>query len=173
MAQATLGRLGLPAQVAELARKQWDAVIVGGGHNGLTAPAYLARAGRRVLVLERNEQVGGACTLQQPFSDPAWLVSPCAYLVGLLHPLVVAELDLARHGYRVELVDPHLWCPFEDGSSLTLWDDGERSAAEIKRLAPADVDGYLAYETLFARIRRALRPGSPDGAGGLDVGRDT
>src|SRR5437588_7120175 len=119
-AQATLGRLGLPEPVAQLAGRRWDALVVGGGHNGLAAAAYLARAWMQVLVLERNEQVGGACTVQQPFPDPAWLVSPCAYLVGLLHPVVVDELDLRRHGYRVEVVDPHLWCPFEDGTALTL-----------------------------------------------------
>jgi len=130
---------------------------VGAGHNGLTAAAYLARAGRSVLVLERRPQVGGACTLEQPFPDERWLVSPCAYVVGLLHPLVVAELELARHGCRVDLVEPHLWCPFEDGTSLALWDDPARSAAAVARLSPADVDGYVAYDALFARIRRALR----------------
>ncbi|MGH9286512.1 MAG: NAD(P)-binding protein, partial [Acidimicrobiales bacterium] len=86
-------------------------MVVGAGHNGLTAAAYLARARRSVLVLERNLQVGGACTLDQPFADPRWLVSPCAYVVGLLHPLVVDELGLIQRGYRVQVVDPHLFCP--------------------------------------------------------------
>ena len=83
-------------KAAELATRAWDAVVVGGGHNGLTAAAYLARAGRSVLVLERRDQVGGACTLERPFRDPRFVISPCAYLVGLLHPLVIEELALAR-----------------------------------------------------------------------------
>ena len=155
--QERLGRVGLPAPVAELAGRTWDVVVVGGGHNGLTAAAYLARAGRSVLVLERRDHLGGACTLEQPFPDPAWLVSPCAYLVGLLHPLVVEELDLRRRGYRVHPADPHLWCPFEDGSSLAVWNDRVRTAASVAALSPGDVDGFFAYEDLFARIRRALR----------------
>ena len=61
-----LGEVGLPMPVAEIASREWDAVIVGGGHNGLTAAAYLARAGRSVLVLERRERLGGACTLERP-----------------------------------------------------------------------------------------------------------
>lgn len=152
-----LGRIGLPAPVAELAASPWDVVVVGAGHNGLTAAAYLARAGLRVLVLERRAQVGGACTSEQPFADRRWIVSPCAYLVGLLHPLVVDELGLSAHGYRVHVVDPHLWCPFEDGTSLALWNDPVRSAASVADLAPRDVDGFVAYEALFGRIRRALR----------------
>jgi phytoene dehydrogenase-like protein len=152
-----MGRLGLPAPVAELAARRWDAVVVGGGHNGLTAAAYVARAGRTVLVLERRDQLGGACTLDQPFTDPRFHVSPCAYVVGLLHPLVIEELDLARHGYAVYVADPHLWCPFADGTSLALWDDPRRTAAAVAALAPGDVDGYLAYEGLFRRLREALR----------------
>ena len=135
-------------------------LVVGGGHNGLTAATYLARAGRSVLVLERRAELGGACTVEHPFPDPSYAVSPCAYLLGLLHPVVVDELALPRRGLRVHLVDPHLWCPFDDGTALTLWDDPTRSAGAVAELSPGDVDGYLAYERLFARIRRALR--SPD-----------
>ncbi|MDQ4133172.1 MAG: NAD(P)/FAD-dependent oxidoreductase, partial [Actinomycetota bacterium] len=116
-----------------------------------------ARAGRSVVVLERRPLVGGACTSEHPFAEPGWTLSPCAYVVGLLHPLVVEELGLARFGYRVHMVEPHLWCPFEDGRSLAIWDDRGRTAAAIAALSPADVDGYFAYEALFARIRRALR----------------
>ncbi|MGH9283968.1 MAG: FAD-dependent oxidoreductase, partial [Acidimicrobiales bacterium] len=65
--------------------RSWDVVVVGAGHNGLTAAAYLARAGRSVLVLERRNQIGGAATLERPFADERFVVSPCAYLVGLLH----------------------------------------------------------------------------------------
>ncbi len=143
--------------LAEAAGRHWDAVVVGAGHNGLTAAAYLARARRSVLVLERRTQIGGACTLETPFPDQRFITSPCAYLVGLLHPLVVEELGLRRRGYRVQPVDPHLWCPFEDGTALALWDDSARTAAAVAAIAPGDVDGYLAYEALFGRIRRALR----------------
>ncbi len=91
---AKLGQVGLPAPVSELAAKDWDVVIVGGGHNGLTAAAYLARAGKSVLVLERRERLGGAATLEQPFEDKDFVISPCAYVVGLLDEVVIDELDL-------------------------------------------------------------------------------
>jgi phytoene dehydrogenase-like protein len=134
-------------------------VVVGGGHNGLTAAAYLARAGLGVLVLERRSQIGGACTLERPFRDPRFVMSPCAYLVGLLHPLVIAELELAARGYRAFPVDPTQWTPFEDGTSLYQWQDADRTARAVAELAPADVEGFLEYDRLFERIRRALRDG--------------
>src|SRR4051794_12745077 len=130
---AALGRVGMPMPAAELAVRDWDAVVVGGGHNGLTAAAYLARAGQRVLVLERREQLGGACTLEQPFVDRRYLVSPCAYVVGLLDDLVVTELGLAGHGYRVFPADPNLWCPFEDGSSFAEFIDDDETIAHMRR----------------------------------------
>jgi len=146
----------------ELTTRRWDAVVVGAGHNGLTAAAYLARAGWSVLVLEARDRIGGACTLERPFPEQGFLVSPCAYLVGLLHPRVIDELDLRRHGYRVHVVDPHLWCPFEDGTALTLWDSAERNRRAVTAISPGDADGYARYEQLFARIRTALRHGARD-----------
>ena len=146
----------------ELVRRRWDVVVVGGGHNGLTAAAYLARAGRSVLVLERREQLGGACTLEQPFGDPRYVVSPCAYLVGLLHPLVIDELALASYGYRTFVADPTQWTPFEDGTSLTQWLDPARTRAELDAFSPRDADGFLAYQAIFGRIRAALRTGPRD-----------
>ena len=137
--------------------QRWDTIVVGAGHNGLTAATYLARAGQRVLVLEARDRIGGACTLERPFEDQGFVVSPCAYLVGLLHPRVIDELGLRRHGYRVHLVDPHLWCPFDDGTALSLWDDSERNHSVVAAMSPSDADGYTRYERLFARIRTALR----------------
>ncbi len=137
---------------------------MGGGHNGLAAAAYLARGGLSVVVLERRATLGGACTLERPFADEGYVVSPCAYLVGLLDPLIIDELELRRRGYRVHVVDPHLWCPFTDGTSLTVWGDHARTAAAVAAVSAGDVDGYLAYAALFARIRRALRgPSGPQG----------
>jgi phytoene dehydrogenase-like protein len=158
---AALGRVGLPAPVGELAARDWDAVIVGGGHNGLTAAAYLARAGQSVLVLERRERLGGACTLEQPFEDERFLVSPCAYVVGLLDGLVISELDLPARGYRVTPADPNLWSPFADGTSFGQFLDDEDTAAHMRAngFSEDDIRGALAYEETFDRIRRLLRAG--------------
>src|SRR5512132_2888430 len=158
---ARLGEVGLPEPLSELAARDWDAVVVGGGHNGLTAAAYLARAGQAVLVLERRERLGGACTLEQPFEDERFLVSPCAYVVGLLDQLVIDELDLPAHGYRVTPADPNLWCPFDDGTSFAQFLDDEDTAAHMRAngFSEADIRGALAYEATFDRIRRLLRAG--------------
>ncbi len=158
---AAMGRVGLPAPVSELAGRDWDVVVVGGGHNGLTAAAYLARAGRSVLVLERREQLGGACTIERPFADERYMISPCAYAVGLLDPLVIRELDLGRHGYRVVPADPNLWCPLPGGSSFAEFLDDGDTAAHMREngFSESDIAGLFAYEDAFDRIRLALRHG--------------
>ena len=80
------------------ASRSWDVIVAGAGHNGLACAAYLARAGKRVLVLESRTRVGGACTIEEPF--PGVRMSPCAYLAGLLHPLVISELNLPERGFN-------------------------------------------------------------------------
>jgi phytoene dehydrogenase-like protein len=161
---AQLGEVGLPAPVAELASRDWDVVIVGGGHNGLTAAAYLARAGRSVLVCERRERLGGACTLERPFDDERFVVSPCAYVVGLLDDVVIDELRLHDRGFKYWMADPNLWVPFEDGSSFGqfLDDEATQKSLDALGLAKQDVDGYWAYEELFDEVRKLLRQGERD-----------
>ncbi len=135
---------------------RWDAIVVGGGHNGLTCAAYLARAGKSVLVLEARERLGGACTLEQTW--PGFTVSPCAYLLGLLHPLVIDELALIRRGLNWTLADAGLFVPFADGTSIQLWDDPIRCEEEIARFSPRDVMGWKAMGDVKRRLRDALRP---------------
>ncbi len=155
----------MPASVRELSARTWDVVIVGAGHNGLACAAYLARAGQRVLVLESRNRVGGACTLEEPF--PGVRMSPCAYLAGLLHPLVIEELDLTRRGFEWLPAVNGMFVPFLDGSSIQLWDDDDLCAAEVANLAPADLDGWRAMNDVIRRLRNALRP---SGSGDLWVG---
>ena len=161
---AQLGEVGLPAPVSALAATHWDTVIVGGGHNGLTAAAYLAKAGQRVLVLERRERLGGACTLERPFENPEFVVSPCAYVVGLLDDLVIRELQLKQRGLHVHVADPNLWVPFPDGTSFGQWLDDDRTQADLDTLGVSakDQKGYWAYEHLFDEIRKRLRTGERD-----------
>ena len=159
-----LGEVGLPAPISELAARNWDVVVVGGGHNGLTAAAYLARAGRSVLVLERRERLGGACTLERPFADQRFVMSPCAYVVGLLDELVIRELDLRRRGFQCYVADPNLWVPFDDGTAFGQWLDDRRTKANLEALGVSarDIEGYWRYEELFDEIRRKLRTGARD-----------
>jgi phytoene dehydrogenase-like protein len=164
-ASAVLGELGLPAPIRELASRAWDVVIVGAGHNGLACAAYLGRAGKRVLVLESRQRVGGACTIEEPF--PGVRMSPCAYLAGLLHPLVVSELNLPERGFHWTPAVNGLFVPFLDGSSVQLWDDDERCEAEIRGFSPRDVDGWRAMSDVIRRLRDALRPA---GEGDLWIG---
>ena len=159
-----LGELGLPRPISELAAEDWDAIVVGGGHNGLTAAAYLARASRSVLVLERRERLGGACTLERPFADKGYVVSPCAYVVGLLDELVIRELDLRGRGLRFFVADPNLWVPFDDGTSFGQWLDDAHTHRDLEAmgLSKKDIDGYWAYEHLFDHVRKLLRTGARD-----------
>ncbi len=157
---AVLGEIGLPVPVRELAAKTWDVIIVGAGHNGLACAAYLARAGKRVLVIESRQRVGGACTIEEPF--PGVRMSPCAYLAGLLHPLVVEELELPRRGFEWTPAVNGLFVPFLDGSSVQLWDDDERCTEEVRKLSPGDVSGWNAMCAVIRRLRDALRPPTED-----------
>jgi phytoene dehydrogenase-like protein len=151
-----LGKIGLPVPIRELAAKTWDVIVVGAGHNGLVCAATLARTGQRVLVVESRERVGGACTIEEPF--PGVRMSPCAYLAGLLHPLVIEELELPRRGYVWTPAVNGLFVPFLDGSSIQLWDDDERCTEEVRALAPGDVEGWRAMCDVIRRLRDALRP---------------
>jgi phytoene dehydrogenase-like protein len=152
--------VGLPAPVRDLAARTWDVVVVGAGHNGLACAAYLARAGKRVLALESRERVGGACTIEEPFPEthPGVRMSPCAYLAGLLHPLVVEELGLPARGFHWTPAVNGLFVPFLDGSSVQLWDEDKQCETEVRRFAPRAVEGWKAMNATLARLRDKLRP---------------
>jgi phytoene dehydrogenase-like protein len=152
----TLGILDTRMPLHELATRRWDAVVVGAGHNGLACAAYLARSGQDILVLESRRRVGGACTIDETW--PGCRISPCAYLVGLLHPLVIEELDMPGYGFAWYPASAGLFVPFEDGSSVQLWDDDERCEDEIRRLSAVDVEGWRDFSAVKARLRDALRP---------------
>ncbi len=120
--------------------KRYDAVIVGGGHNGLVTAAYLAKAGRKVLVLERREMVGGCSVTEEIW--PGFRVSTAAYLTSLLQERVIRDLDLPRHGYAVHPKDPSFFSAFPDGRHLFFWQDRQKTLSEIGKFSPRDAGRF-------------------------------
>jgi phytoene dehydrogenase-like protein len=136
--------------------RRHDVVVVGGGHNGLVAAGYLAKDGLNVLVCERREVVGGAAVSERPFG-PDYLVTSLSYVVSLLPPGLVADLQLARHGYHVFPQGPY-FAPRTDGSYLRLPDDPATRRAEIAKFSAADAAAYPSYEAHLAKIAQVLAP---------------
>jgi phytoene dehydrogenase-like protein len=135
--------------------RTYDAIIIGGGHNGLACASYLARAGMDVLVLERRSVLGGASVTEE--SWPGYQVSAAAYVTSLMPPRIVSELELERFGYRVSMLDPDYWLPFPDGSSLVMRGDARKTAEEIAHFSKADAEAYIEFDKYFARVGQLLR----------------
>jgi len=133
---------------------RYDAIIIGGGHNGLVTAAYLARAGRTVLVLERRELVGGCAVTEEIW--PGYRVSTGAYLASLMQERIVHDLELARFGYRVDPKDPAFFSAFPDGRHFFMWQERARTLAEIARFSPRDAAVYPAYEEQLERIAQVV-----------------
>ena len=115
-----------------------DAVVIGAGHNGLVAAAYLARAGLGVLVLERRDVVGGAAVTEELL--PGYRVSTAAYSLSLLRPDIWRDLDLGAHGLSFYPKDPQLFVPLPDGGHLFVWRDPARTCEELARIHVVDGD---------------------------------
>lgn len=133
----------------------YDAIVIGGGHNGLTNAAYLAQAGQRVLVLEQQNMVGGAAITEE--LRPGYSFTTFSYALSLLRPEIIAELDLVRYGFMPLYMRSH-FAPMDNGDYFLLGPDAAINRQEIARHSRADVDGMERFEHDTARVRQFLRP---------------
>ena len=134
----------------------YDAIVVGGGHNGLTAAAYLARGGLSTLVLERRAIVGGCCVTEE--IAPGCRVSTTSYIASMLRPEVIAELGLADHGLRMIPCDPAIQVPFSDGHVVPWWVDRERARAEFGKISAKDAARFVEVDDQLKKLARYLQP---------------
>ncbi|KAG8049356.1 hypothetical protein GUJ93_ZPchr0009g1471 [Zizania palustris] len=144
-----------PSPQRILGGKRWDAVVIGGGHNGLTAAAYLARAGRSVAVLERRGVLGGAAVSESDLV-PGFRFSRCSYLLSLLRPALIRELELERHGMKLLPRSPSSFTPCLDGRYLLLGPDAELNHSEISKFSKKDAEAYPRYEEKLEKFCKLM-----------------
>ena len=135
--------------------KGYDAIVIGGGHNGLVAAAYLARAGRRTLVLERRPLVGGAAVTEEVF--PGFKFSVFSYVVSLLRPEIIRELELPRHGLQILPLESTV-TPLDNGDYLASWADPDESRRELCRHSTRDADAMVVFGRLMHHMAMAVKP---------------
>ncbi|HXP16312.1 MAG TPA: NAD(P)/FAD-dependent oxidoreductase [Terriglobales bacterium] len=136
--------------------KIYDAVVVGAGHNGLTAAAYLAHAGLSTLVLERREVVGGCCVTEQ--IAPGCRASTTSYIASMLRPEVISDLHLAEHGLRMVACDPAIQVPFPDGHVVPWWAERNRAKAEFAKISVRDAATFVQVDDRLKKLARYLQP---------------
>ena len=139
-----------------MADDTFDAVIIGGGHNGLVAAGYLARAGRKVGVFERRSFVGGASITEELI--PGYRFSTCAMTCYALHPRIVRDLEMHRYGFEVFRLEPIELRPFPDGRHLQIWADPSRTADEIRRYSDHDADALPAWHAFLEAAGAIVAP---------------
>jgi phytoene dehydrogenase-like protein len=134
----------------------YDAIVIGAGHNGLTAAAYLARAGMRTLVLERREIVGGCCVTEE--IAPGCRASTTSYIASMLRPEVISDLRLADHGLRMVPCDPAIQVAFPDGRVVSWWADRDRAVVEFSKYSPKDAATFARIDDQLKKLARYLQP---------------